>query len=495
MSQTQRVSAETLEWGLEDIIGEEPFLDFTFPLDQMNGANVQLVEYLNVLYPVANLHNAENYLVVLGQVGTRMEEATAGAHARALKKMILPRFILNATLKQMREFAATPAAQNPLVTSFDQKMTAAKIADDKRAAFKAEAEKIVAAKVLPAWNKAIAELESELPNSTDDAGLWRFKGGDKAYAYFLRRYTTTDMTAQQIHEVGRREIARIEKEMADILRGLGRTEGTIQERTAQIRKEQSYPLTEAGRAQIMSDIDGIIKDAQKRSESMFDRKPKAAVVARPFPKFMEETSSANYNPPAADGSRPGVYQMPLREENMTRYGLRSIIYHETVPGHHFQIALQMENKDLPKFRQLGVFGVLSGMVEGWGLYAEHLAGESDWYKDDSTGKLGQLQYELLRARRLVTDTGFHAMKWTRQQALDLGVPVQEAERYVVYPGQACAYMVGQLKIIELREKARKALGDKFSLYQFHNTVLDTGAVPLTILERQVDAYIARTLGK
>jgi uncharacterized protein (DUF885 family) len=172
--------------------------------------------------------------------------------------------------------------------------------------------------------------------------------------------------------------------------------------------------------------------------------------------------------------------------------LRSLVYHETIPGHHFQIAFQVENKSLPRFRQIGAFGGISALVEGWALYAERLAAESGWYESDLEGRLGQLDAELFRARRLVVDTGIHAKRWTRQQAIDYGIEASEVERYVVNPGQACSYMIGQLKIIELRQKAQNALGNKFSLNQFHNIILSTGTVPLAILERQVDAYIRAT---
>src|SRR6266566_9223569 len=180
---------------------------------------------------------------------------------------------------------------------------------------------------------------------------------------------------------------------------------------------------------------------------------------------------------------------------MTKFSLRSVVYHETVPGHHFQIALQVENKDLPRFRQIGAFGGISALSEGWGLYAERLAAESGWYGDDIEGRLGQLDAELFRARRLVIDTGLHSKRWTRQQSIDYGIEASEVERYVVYPGQACSYMIGQLKIVELREKARKALGDKFSLREYHDVVLNTGTVPLEILERQVNGYIQSKGGK
>jgi uncharacterized protein (DUF885 family) len=312
-----------------------------------------------------------------------------------------------------------------------------------------------------------------------------------AYAYFLRRYTTTNLTSAQIHEIGLKRVAEIEAEMDQILRKLGRTDGPVKERVEKLQADLQYPnpASEESRAQIMRDIEGILRDAEKRSASLFDVRPKSPIVAQPFPAFREANAAANYNAPAQDGSRPGTFQYPRRVSNMTKFGLRSVVYHETVPGHHFQIALQVENKNLPRFRQIGAFGGISALTEGWALYAEKLAAESGWYAGDPEGLLGQLNDELFRARRLVVDTGLHAMHWTRQQSIDYGIEASEVERYTVFPGQACSYMIGQLKIIELRENAKKALGDRFSLSQFHNVVFNTGTVPLDILERQVDAYI------
>ncbi len=490
LTATQRISADLMQWQLETVVGEEPYLGYTFPLEQMNGANVNLIESLTVRHPLANEKDAENYVVALRQVSTRMEEATAEARALAAKNVIPPKFILNATIKQMQGFIDPSPGQNPFVAIFAQKMEAAKIPEARREALRSEAEKIVAVEVYPVWKNAISTLESQLPRSTNDAGLWRFKGGANAYAYFLHRYTTTNLTPEQIHQIGLNEVARIEKEMDTIFRRLGRTEGSINERSEKLKQDMAYPLTEAGRASIMVDADGILRDAEKRAAVLFDKTPKSRVVVQPFPRFREANAAANYNSPAPDGSRPGVIQIPLRPEMMTKFALRSLIYHEGVPGHHFQIALQVENKELPRFRQIGAFGGISALVEGWGLYAERLAAESGWYEGDPEGQLGQLYDALWRARRLVVDTGLHAKHWTRQQAIDYGIEASEVERYVVFPGQACSYMIGQLKIVELREKARKALGDKFSLREYHDVVLDTGTVPLEILERQVDAYIA-----
>jgi uncharacterized protein (DUF885 family) len=275
------------------------------------------------------------------------------------------------------------------------------------------------------------------------------------------------------------------------LRRLGRAEGSIQDRIAKLDRDLRYPnpASEASRKLIMEDIDGILRDAEKRSALLFDKRPKAPIVARPFPRFREANAAANYTPPPLDGSRPGVFQYPLRLDKMTKFMLRSTVYHETVPGHHFQIALELEDPNLPRFRQTRALGGISAFTEGWGLYAERLAAESGWYDGDLPGLLGELDSELFRARRLVVDTGIHAKHWTRQQAIDYGIEPSEVERYVVLPGQACSYMIGELKIIELRERAKKALGGRFSLQKFHNVVFETGSVPLDLLERQVDAYI------
>jgi uncharacterized protein (DUF885 family) len=239
----------------------------------------------------------------------------------------------------------------------------------------------------------------------------------------------------------------------------------------------------------MADIDVMIRDAEKRADALFDRRPKAPVIAQPYPEFRWASAAASYSAPPLDGSRPGIYQMPLRPDYMTRFGLRTLVYHETVPGHHFQIALSVEDRNLPRFRQVRAFGGMSAVSEGWALYAERLVAEEGWYDGDLEGRLGQLDAELFRARRLVVDTGLHAMRWTRQQAIDYGIEASEVERYVVYPGQACSYKVGQLEIIRLRDHARTVLGPRFLAREFHNVVLGAGVVPLAVLAREVEAYI------
>jgi uncharacterized protein (DUF885 family) len=493
LNEIQRVSAELMESQLDMLVREQPFLDYIFPIQQMNGANVNLVESLTVGHPLATERDAENYNAVLGQMSTRMDEAISLSARQATRNIIPPKFILEATIRQMQSFADPLPAQNPLVTTLAQKLAAIKnLREASRSTLLVDAEKTVSTQVYPAWKRAITQLQSQLQRSSDNAGFWSLKGGPEAYGYFLERYTTTKLKPEEIHQIGLKQVAPIENEMDGLFRQLGRTSGAIEERIKKLQTDLEYPnpTSEASREQIMRDIEGILRDAEKRAAMLFDLRPKAPVVAQAFPVFRENNAAANYNPPSPDGSRPGTFQYPRRLSRMTKFELRSLVYHETVPGHHFQVAFEMENKALPRFRQIRAFGGISALGEGWGLYAEHLAAESGWYEGDIEGRLGELYSELFRARRLVVDTGIHAKRWTRQQGIDYGIEPSEVERYAVFPGQACSYMIGQLKIIELREKARKALGDRFSVREYHNQVLRTGTVPLNVLERQIDAWIA-----
>ena len=490
MSDAERVSAELMQWQLQMLVDGQRFNDTQYPLQQFSGANVNLPNLMTVIHPVRSARDADNYLARLRQFDARMGEAVQEAQDQASKGILPPRFILQATIAQMQQFVSSAPARNPLVTSLAERLNEVAALDPAaRKALVDEATAIVVDRVYPAWRKAIAVLQSQALNATDDAGLWRFASGSEVYAHRLRQFTSTDLDAQQIHDLGLREVGRIEAEMDTILRSLGRTQGTVKERVEQLEADLAYPETDAGRAKIMADIDTMIRDAEKRADALFDIRPKAEVIARPYPEYRWASAAASYTAPPLDGSRPGVYQMPLRKDRLTNFGLRTLVYHETVPGHHFQGALAVENQSLPKFRQTRAFGGISAFSEGWALYAERLAAEENWYDGDPQGRLGQLDAELFRARRLVVDTGLHAKRWTRQQAIDYGIPSSEVDRYVVMPGQATSYKVGQLEIIRLRDKARTTLGESFKPREFHNRVLLTGTVPLTLLEQEVDAYI------
>jgi uncharacterized protein (DUF885 family) len=491
LTAAQRFSADVMRWQLQNAVDGEAFLDYAFPLEQMNGMNVLLPNQLTVVQPVATARDAENYVARLGQFDERMGEAVAESEKQAAAGVLPPKFILSATIAQMQRFIAPPPAENPLVTTLRDKMAGvAELSSARRDELVAAATAVVADEVYPAWASGVATLEAQMPRAGDAAGLGRFPGGAALYAQRLHNFTTTTLTAEEIHAIGLAEVARIEAEMDRLFRTLGLTEGTIKEREEQLSARLSYPNTEEGRREIMRDIDGILADALARTADSFDVRPVTPIIAQPYPQFRWDNAAASYTPPPSDRSRPGIFQMPLRPSQLTRFALRSLVYHETVPGHHFQIALAVENEALPAFRRVRALGGLSASSEGWALYAERFAAEDGWYEGDVPGQLGQLSDALFRARRLVADTGLHAMGWTREQAIDLGLEASEVERYVVYPGQACAYMIGQLEIVKLRERARAALGDRFSIREFHSAVLNAGVVPLEILGNAVDAYIA-----
>ena len=489
LTDTERVSAEVMEWQLRMLVDGEPFMEYDFPLEQFGGVNVNLPNLMTVSHRIATPRDASNYLTRLRAFDERMAEATEESARLAGRGILPPRFILQSTIAQMRQFVGMPAVQNPLVAIFVDRMNNVPALAADRLRLRDEAAAVVESEIYPAWRKAVALLESQSKKATDDAGLWRFPRGGEIYAHRLRSFTSTNMDANAIHALGLREVARIEGEMDGLLRKLGRASGTVKERVETLRKDLGYPLTDAGRTQIMADIDAFIRDAETRAGALFDRRPKAPVIAQPYPEFRWATAAASYTAPPFDGSRPGIYQMPLRPDQMTKAGLRTLVYHETVPGHHYQVAYSVENPALPRFRQARALGGISAITEGWALYAERMVAEEGWYAGDLEGLLGQLDDELFRARRLVVDTGLHAMRWTRQQAIDYGIEPSEVERYVVNPGQATAYKIGQLEIFRLRDKARAALGATFSLKDFHNIVLGVGVVPLTVLEREVDGYI------
>jgi uncharacterized protein (DUF885 family) len=490
LDSNQRISAATLEWQLEEILRSEPFADYAFVFQQYSGLQVQLVNFLSQMHPIRNRRDIENYLARLDLVATQMDEGVAQARERAARGILPPRFILTATIQQLDRFLAAAPHQNILITSLDER--AAKVKDlsaADRLKFLAAAEKTLSLSVIPAFRRSQALLQQQLPQSTEDAGLWRFPDGDKAYTQALHRFTTTDYTAAQIHELGLKEVARIEQQMDKLFGQLGYQEGSIQERMRKLDADFQPPLEPDPRAALLAKYEEILRDAEKRAALLFDLRPKAPIVVKREPSFTEKNAAAHYTAPAPDGSRPGIFWVPLPGPTFRISEMRTLLYHEAVPGHHFQIALQSEMANLPRFRRDRVFGSISAHSEGWALYAEQLAAESGWYEGDLKGHLGQLNAELFRARRLVVDTGLHAMRWTRQQAIDYGLPASEVERYVVSPAQACSYKIGELRILQLRAKARRTLGENFSLQAFHNLVLRTGAMPLGVLEQVVDDYV------
>lgn len=496
LSSSQRVSAAMLRWQLERVVEAAAFEDHQnlFLFEQRRGLHVALVESLTERASWRRPADVTRYLARLARFAPRLDEGLSLARGSAQRGFVPPRFILERVQTQLRMFLDHAPAANPLVATFGERIKAIEgLSPEAKAEALAKAQTLVTAEILPAYQRVLAWVEEILPGAAQEAGWSRLPRGAAAYAAALRGFTTTNLSAAEIHAIGQREVARLEAEAEDILRQLGHTGGTFNERMA---KATQGALVEAAdpRAAVIARYTEYIRDAEERSSGLFNRRPRAPVEVRRVPPLTERVSSAYYTVPPSDGSRPGVFWVPL-PGNVFFYGarMRSLAYHEAVPGHHFQLALQQEQRDLPRFRARRTFGGISAHSEGWGLYAERLAVEQGWYEGDPAGKLGAIGSELFRARRLVVDTGLHTQGWTREQAIAYGISAAEVERYITNPGQACSYMIGMLRILEIRERARVALGAAFSLPDFHDVVLTTGSVPLAVLEQVVADWTAARL--
>jgi uncharacterized protein (DUF885 family) len=491
MTAVQRTSASLMQWALDDTIKGAEYAAESYVFDQFNGLQLDLVNHLTQGHPIRQRRDIENYLARLALVAPLVDEGIAEARSAVAAGIRPPHFILQRTIEQINGLLENGPRANVFVSTFDQRVGALgeAIPPADRASFVAAAEKTTADAIIPAYRRVRDFIAEQRPGATDEAGVWRLPRGDAFYRYSLERFTTTTLTPDEIHAIGLKEVARLEAEMDVILRQLGFTNGTVNSRFDQLEGTLQPKGTADPRPAILADNEKWVRDAERRSALVFDLRPKAPVEVRCEPPFSEKTAAAHYTTPAPDGTQPGVFWLPLPGAPYTVLRRRSLAYHEAVPGHHFQLALQQEMPGLPRFRSRGAISAGSAFVEGWALYAERLADENGWYEGDLHGRLGYLNSMLFRARRLVVDTGIHAKRWTRQQAIDYGINAQEVERYVVWPGQACAYMIGQLRIVELREKARAAMGPKFSIKEFHNLVLRMGDVPLDVLGREVDQWI------
>ncbi len=496
LTPAQRTSAAVIKWTLQDAVAGAEFADHRFVFEQFGGLHLGLVNFLTTTHPIRNPRDVENYLARLALVAPRIDEGIAEAKAAASAGILPPRFVLQRVIEQLDGFTAVKPAANVLVSSLDKRIAAlgTAVSAESHAKSVATAEQEVRERILPAYTRVRALLAEQLAHATDDAGVWRLPQGAAYYANNLASLTTTQLTPAEIHAIGLREVTHLEREMEAILQQLGYKDGTIQSRIEKLNAKLNPPAEPDPRVALVAKVEALVHDAERRSADVFDLRPKSPVTVLREPAFSEKTAAAHYSPPAPDGSKPGIYWLPLPDlaprTTWLGTGLKSTAYHEAVPGHHFQIAYQQESTELPRYRKLGVFGFNSAYTEGWALYAERLAAENDWYDGDLPGKLGYLNLQLFRARRLVADTGLHNLKWTRQQVIDYGFTPAETERYIVWPGQACSYMIGQLRILELREKAKATLGPKFSIKEFHNLVLRGGSMPLDVLASEVDHWIA-----
>ncbi|MBI4733023.1 MAG: DUF885 domain-containing protein [Chloroflexi bacterium] len=496
------LSTDIMEWFLDDLTRRERFRHHDYPLNQMFGIQSEMPNFMMTLHPVVSKLEGRNYVKRLRRFGVKFDQVMEGLLIREKKGCLPPKFVIRRVLDEMTAFIAKPARENPLYTVFKDKLEKLpKVSAPDRESLLAAAEAEITRTVYPAYQKFIAYFTGLEKKATTDDGVWKLPDGAAYYSQCLRGETSTDYTAEQIHAIGLKEVARIEGEMAAILEKLGhRNVKNAPKKLAEFTKEERflYPNTDEGRAAAMIEYQRILDEVDAALGPYFAVRPKAKLKVERVPEFREKTSAgAYYMPGDLTGSRPGVFYANMRDMNeVHKFGMKTLSYHEGIPGHHFQLSIAMELKKVPFFRRMVPF---TAYAEGWALYAEKLAREIGMYKDDPYSELGYLDSELFRAVRLVVDTGIHHKKWTREQAIEYmeahtasahETVVSEIERYIVMPGQACAYKIGEIKMVELRDKAKKALGDKFDLRKFHDVVLKNGSMPLNILEQVVDTYIA-----
>ena len=498
-----RLSYEIFDYFVGTQVRGEPWRFHNFPVNPVYGIQSELPNLMTQMQQVADATDAEDYLARLDRFPRRIDQLIEGLEFRESKGILPPKFVVEKVIEQVHAFVANGPERNVLAVSFDEKLgrIPERMSAAQRQRFAARAARAVETSVIPAYAKLAAYFETLRPKATRNDGAWALPDGDRFYQYAVELHTTTTMSADEIHALGLADVARITAEMNRILAAAGYAEGSVGERMRRLAQSpaQLYPDDDEGRVRMLADYQAIIDEISAGLDPYFATKPKAKVVVKRVPAVAEKTApAAYYMGPALDGSRPGIFYANLYTTARTpKFDMRTLAYHEAVPGHHLQGSIAQELDGLPIFRRLVPFTAYS---EGWALYAERLAFEAG-YEKDPLDNLGRLQMELFRSVRLVVDTGLHRKRWTREQAIDYMVAttgmseedvVVEVERYLVDPGQALAYKVGMMKILELRERAKTALGTRFDLREFHDVVLANGPMPLSILERVVDEYIART---
>ncbi len=474
-----------------------------YPISPMFGTQVMLPNFLQSSHVVKNEKTARNYVTRLEAMGDKLDALTAEMQRQAKLGVVLPTSLLEKSLTVIADTVKPAPAKNALVSSFVEKMNKVSGLDvTLKTALQDAATAAIKDRVYPAYARMTAALIALRSQAAlQSAGAARLPDGGIYYALMLKQMTTADDPPEQVHQLGLSEVARIETEMDTLLKTQGMTAGTVAERMKRLREDPRFllPSTDDGRAQMLTRYRQILDEVNARMPDYFNRLPTEKLSVERVPIAAEKGSAgAYYNAAAMDGSRPGTFFANLRDlKEMPTWGMKTLAYHEGIPGHHFQIATAQGLKGLPLIRQQSIY---TAYVEGWALYAERLGAEMGLYKDDPFGDLGRMQAEIFRAVRLVVDTGMHAKGWTREQAIAYMVNntgmgesevTTEIERYMALPGQACAYKLGQLKILALRDRAKAALGAKFSLKNFHSIVLDSGAVPLPVLEQLVDEWIAQ----
>ncbi len=469
-----------------------------YPVNQMSGAQDLPHMVLTQYQRVVDAASAKRYLARVDAIAPFLENLQAAMAYRTELGVVPPGIIMQRLIEQAEMLAATPPLQWAIYTALAEKLAATSVDREEQAELLRRNEDLLETAVIPAWQKFLAYLEQLNGQAPQAVGLWRLPDGQAYYQALLRLYTTTDMSADEIHALGLRRVAEIGEQMGLALAALGYEEGSVSDRMSALAAApgSAYAAGAGVREEILAEYTRLVRELQSRTEVAFrDLPPQQVIVKAEPPETEAGAAGAHYQPPALDGSTPGYFVANLRDPAETqRFAMRTLAAHEAVPGHHFQIATQQNLENLPMARKLAF---PAAYTEGWALYTERLVYELGLH--DSLSNIGRLQAEMFRAVRLVVDTGIHARRWSRAQSIDYmrkhtGMPqgevVTEIERYIVMPGQACAYMIGMLEILALREEARQRQGAAFNLPDFHAAVLGNGALPLAILRREVERALA-----
>jgi uncharacterized protein (DUF885 family) len=500
LSASQQIAADVLAWFLDHEIDGEKFRYHRYIISPLFSFHNSLVTLMTEHHRIYTLKDAENYIARLLNIDMKIDGILEQLQIRQAKGLIPPTFIVENYQQALEDFMQVSSVDNLLLTSFKERVDKLEtIKESQEQALYRKAISALDENVYPSYERLILYLDTLKDIADGYDGVCRLPQGEEYYQYCLREHTTTGMTAEEIHNLGLQEVARIQEELTQQFRKLGITgRGDFAELLAKYqeiagdRTNETYffPPTEEGQKQTMLTYQAIIDTMQLTLPDMFSILPRARVRVVRVPEFKEKNVGTYYQPPKLDGSEGGIFYANLSYQH-NKSGMKALAYHEAIPGHHLQIALEQEHSEARLFKALFFF---TGYAEGWALYAEKLAGEYGFY-GDTQSLIGYLRSELFRALRLVIDTGIHYKKWTREQAYQYLLDnngwssYSEIDRYIVWPGQACAYKVGELKILQLRDRAQSTLGNRFDIREFHHTVLRHGSVPLAVLELLVDDYI------
>lgn len=497
-------SFDTMHFFLQNQADGEPFMQNDFPVNQYAGIQTALPDFMVQMHRVTNNAEAENYIKRLSRFPIKFSQLIESLKQREAKGVIPPHFTVDKVLMQMQSFIDRPPQQHELYLSFKEKLDnipATEMDAVTRTKLLRQSTSAIQDGVYPAYRNLIAYFKALQPKARAENGAWSLPSGDAYYAWCVRKHTTTNMTPQQVHEMGLEEVLRIGVEMDSVLRRQGLSKGTVGARLLQLAHQpaQMYADTPEGKKAILARYQAILDEINKGLGDTFDLRPKLGVKVEQVSPSSEATApSAVYKIGAFDGSRPGIFYVNLRNPSeVTKFVMRTTAYHEGIPGHHFQMSVAQELTGVPFFRRILP---ISAYQEGWALYAERLAYELGFEKEP-LDNLGRLSSEMMRAARLVVDSGIHYKRWSREQSIkymidNVGMTAEEAaaevERYFVDPGQALAYEVGMVKILSLRKYAKQELGVKFYLKQFHKEILSHGALPLPVLERTINEWIEQS---